>query len=139
MLAINNNIQIPDAELNWSFVRSGGPGGQNVNKVASKAVLRWNVAATTCLPDEVKERLRRQQRRRVTEAGELILSSQRFRDQGKNVQDCLAKLRTVVLQAVARPKPRKPTRPTRGSKEARLRAKRHRSGAKQSRRQPEME
>src|ERR1700680_1144228 len=91
MLEVNPHIRIPDGEFQWTFVRSGGPGGQNVNKVASRAVLRWNVAASLSLPDEVKARLRAQQRRRMTAGGELILSSQRFRDQGRNIQDCLEK------------------------------------------------
>src|ERR1700726_2083264 len=99
MLEINSQIGIPESEFEWTFVRSGGPGGQNVNKVASRAVLRWNVGASPSLPEEVKARFRGQQRRRVTAGGELVLSSQRFRDQGRNVQDCLEKLRAMLLQA----------------------------------------
>jgi ribosome-associated protein len=136
MLEITPQIRIPDAELEWSFVRSGGPGGQNVNKVASKAVLRWDLAASPSVPEEVKARLRTQQRRRITGAGELVLNSQRYRDQGRNVEDCLEKLRALVLQATLVPKARKPSRPSRGAREARLRAKRRRSLTKSSRRQP---
>src|SRR5881296_3941110 len=105
---------IPQWELQWTFVRSGGPGGQNVNKVASKAVLRWNVANSPSLPEEVKARLRAQQNRRITNEGELILTSQRFRDQERNRQDCLEKLRELVLRAAKPTKRRKPTKPTRG-------------------------
>jgi ribosome-associated protein len=76
-------IAIPDTELEWSFVASGGPGGQNVNKVASKAVLRWNVTKSTALPPEVKERFLTQQKNRITVEGELVLSSQKTRDQSR--------------------------------------------------------
>src|SRR5829696_4099854 len=99
MLEVTNGIRIPLDEFEWSFARSGGPGGQNVNKVASKAVLRWDVAASPSLPDDVKARLRAQQRRRITTAGELVLTSQRFRDQERNRDDCLEKVRAMVLQA----------------------------------------
>ena len=136
MLEVNDRISIPEAELAWSFVRSGGPGGQNVNKVASKAVLRWNVAASPSLPEDVKARLITQQRRRITGEGDLVLTSQRYRDQERNRQDCLDKLREVVLQATVVPKRRKKTRPSRGARERRLAEKRHRSAAKTARRKP---
>jgi ribosome-associated protein len=137
MIEIDRRIRIPESEIQWSFVRSGGPGGQNVNKVASKAVLRWNVLTTPRLPQSVKERLRSLQHRRITGEGDLIVSSQRFRDQERNRQDCLDKLRGIILQAVALPKRRKPTRPTRGSREARLREKKLRAAVKSARRLPE--
>jgi ribosome-associated protein len=136
MLHVNDHIRIPDDEFQWTFVRSGGPGGQNVNKVASKAVLRWNVATTPNLPADVKARLRSQQHRRINDAGELVLNSQRYRDQGRNVEDCLEKLRELVLQAVFVPKARKRTKPSRGAREARLREKRRRSATKSTRRRP---
>jgi ribosome-associated protein len=136
MLAINEQLGIPDEELSWTFVRSGGPGGQNVNKVASKAVLRWDLAANTTLPEEVKVRLRGQQRRRITTDGELVLSSQRYRDQERNRLDCEEKLRAMVLEALTAPRPRRPTRPTRGSRLRRLAEKRHRSASKEGRRPP---
>jgi ribosome-associated protein len=136
MLEVTDRIRIPDGEFRWTFVRSGGPGGQNVNKVASKAVLRWDLAASPSVPEQVKARLRTQQRRRITTEGELVLNSQRFRDQERNKGDCLEKLRALLLQAATPPKPRRPTRPTRGAREARLRAKRRRAAAKQRRRLP---
>jgi ribosome-associated protein len=136
MLEVDDRIRIPDTEFQWSFVRSGGPGGQNVNKVASKAVLRWDLAGSPSLPEELKVRLRTLQRRRVTGEGELVLTSQRYRDQGRNVTDCLEKLREMVLQATLVPRPRKVSRPSRGAREARLRDKRHRSAAKTRRRLP---
>jgi ribosome-associated protein len=136
MFEINERLRIPEDEFTWRFVRSGGPGGQNVNKVASKAVLSWDVVVTPSLPEAVKARLRTQQRRRISGAGVLSVSSQRFRDQERNRQDCLDKLREMVIQATHVPRPRKPTRPTRGSREARLRAKQRRAAAKATRRPP---
>ena len=81
MLVVDAHIAIPDAEFEWSYARSGGPGGQNVNKVASKAVLRWTFDASPSLPDAVKMRLRTLQRRRVTGEGDFIVTSERYRDQ----------------------------------------------------------
>jgi ribosome-associated protein len=133
---ITGDVLVPDSELHWSFVRSSGPGGQNVNKVASKAVLRWNVATSAGVPEEVKARLRARQRRRITTAGELILSSQRFRDQKRNQGDCLEKLRHIVLEVLYPPRQRKKTRPSRAAHEKRIHAKKRRSGLKAKRRRP---
>src|SRR5947209_20495487 len=99
MLVVNDAIQIPEEEFDWSFARSGGPGGQNVNKVASKAVLRWDLAASLSVPEAVKERFRALFRRRLTTAGELVLSGQRYRDQERNRQDCLEKLAELLRPA----------------------------------------
>ncbi len=136
MLEVNPQIHIPDDEFHWSFVRAGGPGGQNVNKVASKAVLRWDVVHSPSLPDAVKTRFIAQQHTRITVEGELVLTSQRSRDQDRNRQDCLEKLRELVLQAATTPKPRKATKRTRGSKERRLDAKHRRAAVKGQRRSP---
>jgi ribosome-associated protein len=139
MLEITPTLQIPDTEFTWAFARSGGPGGQNVNKVASKALLRWHIAASTALPEEVKIRLALQQKRFFTLDGDLIITSQLYRDQERNRQDCLDKLRAIILQALAVPKARKKTRPSRGSKRRRLQDKKQRSDVKQNRRRPHAE
>jgi len=136
MLQVNERIAIPESEFDWSYARSGGPGGQNVNKVSSKAILRWNVAISPSLPDHVRQRLVALNRRRVTSTGDLILASQRYRDQERNRQDCLEKLAELVREAATLPKARRATRPTRGSKARRLAAKRRRSAVKEARRQP---
>ncbi len=136
LLIVNEQIRIPEAEFQWTFVRSGGPGGQNVNKVASKAVLRWNIMASPSVPPSVKQRFRSQQHRRITAEGDLVLTCQRSRDQGRNVEECLEKLRGLLLIAATPPVPRRPTKPTRSSKLRRLQAKKHRTGLKQGRRQP---
>ena len=137
MFAVNERIQIPPEELHWSFARSGGPGGQNVNKVSSKAVLHWDVSQSPALPDEVKMRLRTLERKRFTADGVLVLMSQRYRQQDRNREDCLEKLREMVLAALEAPKARKPTRVRRGAKERRLAEKRRRSATKQMRGRPE--
>jgi ribosome-associated protein len=136
MLLVTDRIAIPDDEFRWTFARSGGPGGQNVNKVASKVTLHWDLAGSPSLADDVKARLRAAHPGKLTTMGELVISSQLTRDQGRNRDDCLEKLREMIRRATIVPRPRKKTRPTRGSQEARLRSKRHRSAAKGSRRTP---
>jgi ribosome-associated protein len=139
MLEADPSLKISEAEFHWNFVRAGGPGGQNVNKVASKAVLRWNLPANTSLSAGVKERFAHQQRGRITTEGDVIVTSQRFRDQERNRQDCIEKLHGWLRQAASPPKPRRPTKPSRGSREARLQAKRRRAGTKERRRRPNEE
>jgi ribosome-associated protein len=136
MLDVSEHIQIPDDEFQWSYVRAGGPGGQNVNKVSSKAVLRWDAAQSPSLPPEVKSRLFAQYRSRITTEGKMVLSSQRYRDQERNRQDCLDKLRELLLQVATPPRPRKATRPSRGAKLRRLADKRRRANIKGGRRTP---
>jgi ribosome-associated protein len=136
MFEVNEHIRIPEEEFAWSFVRSGGPGGQNVNKVASKAVLRWPLAASPSLPADVKARLQAQQRNRLTTEGDLLVTSQRYRDQERNRLACLDKLRAFILQATVVPRTRRKTKPSRGAHERRLADKRRRSAAKSSRRAP---
>jgi ribosome-associated protein len=134
MLSFAPHLHIPDEEFHWTFVRSSGPGGQNVNKVASKAVLRWNLPSSQGIPDDVKARFRIQYRNRITTDGDVIVMSQRYRDQERNKLDCLEKLRDMMVHASAKPKPRKPSKPNRASRERRLEVKRHRSNIKKSRR-----
>jgi ribosome-associated protein len=129
-------IDIPEGELHFTFARSGGPGGQNVNKVASKAVLHWELSANTSLPAAVAERLRARQRRRITNEGQLVVSSERFRDQAKNIADCRDKVRAMVREVLHPPRPRKATRPSRASKQRRLAAKKRRGETKALRRKP---
>lgn len=139
MLKINERITIPESEFQWEFARSGGPGGQNVNKVNSKAVLRWTPATSPSLPEPVRARLLKAVAARLTVEGELLISSQQTRDQGRNVDDCLEKLRAIVLAAATPPKSRRPTRPTLASKVRRAEDKSRRSAAKRLRRKPETE
>ena len=136
MLEVTNDIRIPLDEFEWSFARSGGPGGQNVNKVASKAVLRWDFEHSPSVPDQVKARFRDRFPSRLTTLGEVVLASELTRDQGRNREDCLAKL-AELLRSVARPpKARRPTKPTKGSQRRRVETKRRQSARKLGRKAP---
>jgi ribosome-associated protein len=134
MLFVPPNIRVADEELRFTFVRSSGPGGQNVNKVNSKAVLRFSVTESPGVPADVRARFVHRFSNRITESGEVVLSSQRFRDQGRNEEDCLDKLREMLTAVARAPVRRKKTRPTRGSIERRKEEKRATSKKKQHRR-----
>ena len=136
MLVVSRLIRIPLDEFAFTFMRSSGPGGQNVNKVNTKVRLRWSVVESPSLPDSVKKRLLEKYRRRVTATGDLLITSQRYRDQSRNVDDCLEKLRELLTDVAKPPVQRKKTRPSRASKERRLREKRVQSDLKRSRRKP---
>ncbi|WP_169976015.1 alternative ribosome rescue aminoacyl-tRNA hydrolase ArfB [Tautonia rosea] len=136
MLRINDRISIPMDEFQFDYIRSGGPGGQNVNKVATKAVLRWRPGDSPSLPEPVRRRLMRQIGSRLTSDGDLIVSSQRTRDRLRNIDDCLDKVRDLVLEAATPPKPRIATKPTLGSKVRRAEQKKQRSTTKKLRKPP---
>jgi ribosome-associated protein len=126
-------IAIPDAELVERFVRSAGPGGQNVNKVATAVELRFDVAGSPSLPEAVRARLLARRDRRMTGEGVLVLSAQRFRTQERNREDARERLAHLIEGGLRAPKPRFATRPTRASKERRLEAKRGRGTIKRGR------
>ncbi|MBN9120727.1 MAG: aminoacyl-tRNA hydrolase [Planctomycetes bacterium] len=135
MLPITDSIAIPADELEWSFARSGGPGGQNVNKVASKAVLRWKAAATAAaLPPAAMARMKTAFPSRFTTEGDAVIQSQKYRDQERNKEDCLLKLAEMVRGSLAEPTVRKKTKPSKGAKKRRVADKRRASAKKQSRR-----
>jgi len=134
MLQVTDTIAIPDEEFVWTYARSGGPGGQNVNKVASKAILRWNLDASQCVSDEVKAKLRSAHPAHATIEGEFLVTSQKYRDQERNREECRTKLAAMVRRAATPPKPRRPTKPSKGSKQRRLAAKKHSATRKANRR-----
>ena len=136
MLVVNEKITVPLAEFKFTFSRSGGPGGQNVNKLNTKVTLHWSVAESQSITKGLQGRFFERYHRRINKQGELVLTSQRFRDRGRNVADCLHKLRLMILEVSTPPRPRRKTKPTRSSKERRLKSKRLKSQKKQMRRPP---
>jgi ribosome-associated protein len=134
MIFITDTIALDENEIQYDFVRAAGPGGQNVNKVATAVQLRFDVAHSPSLPDEVRERLRRLAGKRLTEDGILIIDARRFRTQERNRQDALDRLVALIRRAAERPAPRRPTQPTAASQQHRLASKRRRGEIKRLRR-----
>jgi ribosome-associated protein len=124
VIAVAPGIGICEAELGVTYVRSSGPGGQNVNKTNSKAVVRWNVRRAPGIPGDVKARFLARFASRVSDAGDVIITSDRHRDQPRNLEDCLAKLEAMLAEVAVAPVRRRPTRPGRAARERRLSDKR---------------
>ena len=135
MLQITPRLTIPDSELVERFVRSAGPGGQNVNKVATAVELRFDLAGSPSLPEPLRERLLAKRDRRITAEGVLVISAQRFRTQDRNREDARERLAAFIESGLHVPKPRVATKPTRASKERRLSGKRERGTIKRDRTQ----
>ncbi len=133
MLDIDGQLAIPDDELIEKFVRSAGPGGQNVNKVSSAVELRFDIAASRALPEALRARLLARRDRRMTDAGVLVLQANRFRDQAKNREDARQRLADIVRAALVVPKRRIATRPTRASNQRRIDQKKTRATIKRNR------
>lgn len=138
MFSVDDELHIPMTEFDFSYARSGGPGGQNVNKVNTKAILHWSVATTESIPEDVRARFLTRFANRITQEGELVISSQRYRDQSRNVDDCLDKLREMLAAVLKPPVLRRKTKPSKAVKQRRLEVKRAMGQKKAQRRRPQM-
>ena len=134
MIRVTDHISIDEREIEESFVRASGPGGQNVNKLATAVQLRFNVRGSPSLPAEVRARLERLAGTRITRDGVLVIIAQRHRTQGRNREDALDRLVDLVRRAAVAPRLRRPTRPTAAARRRRVEAKKHRAGVKRLRR-----
>jgi ribosome-associated protein len=132
-LAISPEISIPDQEFEWKFIRSSGPGGQNVNKVSSAVQLRFLLPLNTSLPVSVRNRLRRLAGQKLIDDGSILFSARSERSQEQNRRAALERLAELIRAALVEPKIRKKTRPTRASKERRIESKKRRASTKQQR------
>ncbi len=137
MIPITAHIALDETELVFTFVRASGPGGQNVNKVASAVQLRFDLRHSPSLPEAVRQRAERLAGRRLTQDGVLVISAQRFRAQERNREDAVERLVALIRQAAVPPVLRRPSRPTAASKRRRLDAKSRRSTVKTLRGRPE--
>ncbi len=134
MIRVSAHIAIDEREIEESFVRASGPGGQNVNKLATAVQLRFDVRRSPSLPADVRMRLERLAGARLTRDGVLVITAQRHRTQGRNREDALARLVDLIRRAAVAPRSRRPTRPPPAARERRVEAKKRRSGVKRLRR-----
>ena len=134
LIPINGHLFLDDSEIEESFIRASGPGGQNVNKVSSAVQIRFDPSGSRSLPEDVRERLAKLAGRRLTGDGVLVIIAQRYRTQERNRQDALDRLIALIRRAAVPPVPRRPTKPSRAAKERRLQAKAKRSAIKELRR-----
>jgi len=134
LIPINRHLFLDDSEVEESFIRASGPGGQNVNKVSSAVQLRFDLSRSHSLPEEVRERLARLAGRRLTRDDVIVITAQRYRSQERNRQDALDRLVALIRHAAVPPTRRRPTKPSATEKERRLEAKARRAAVKEQRR-----
>src|SRR5271168_1046226 len=134
LIPINCHLFLDDGEIEESFVRASGPGGQNVNKVSSAVQIRFDLSGSRSLPEDLRERLARLAGHRLTRDGVIVIIAQRYRTQERNREDALDRLIALIRRAAVPPTPRRPTKPSRAAKERRLDAKARRATTKERRR-----
>ena len=137
MISVTKHIAIDENEIEYKFVRASGPGGQRVNKAATAVQLRFDVAGSPSLPDDVRGRLIRLAGSHITEEGVLVIDARRFRSQDRNRRDAISRLVGLIRRASSKPRIRRKTKPTRAARERRLRNKHRRSDIKRMRRPPQ--
>jgi len=137
MLIISNTLSIPSKELEFTYVRSSGPGGQNVNKTNTCAVLKWNIVNSRVLTQPLKERLVKRLFHRISKAGCLIIKSDKFRHRERNTSECKERLKKLILTYSKVPKKRKPTKASKASREKRLKLKKAHGKTKELRKKPQ--
>lgn len=135
-LRIKRGVVVPESEIAAEYSRAAGPGGQHVNKTETRVTLRWSVADSAAISDEVREKLRRRLASRLTKDGELLVSVETHRSRLRNTELAYERMQEILQKALAEPKKRKPTKPSRGAKERRLKAKRKTAEKKQARKRP---
>jgi ribosome-associated protein len=138
-IAVTDILSVPSDEIHFTFVHASGPGGQNVNKVATAAVLRFDIRNNTSLPPEIRDKLAKTAGAQVTNDGVLVIRSQKFRTQERNRQDAIHRLTALIKKASYTPKKRVKTKPTHTSQQKRLEQKKQRSGKKSFRKSPQSE
>jgi len=133
VLVVTSSIKIPLREIQFSFSKGAGSGGQKVNKTNSRAILTWNIEKNKTIPPGLKAQVCEKLGRRITRNGEIVIKSNRFRDRGRNIADCLEKMKNLLLKGAHRPKVRKKTKVAKKSKLSRIENKRRRSETKRLR------
>lgn len=138
-IPVLGKVHIRKEDISEEFIRASGPGGQNVNKVSSKAVMRWNVTETSSITEPVRQRFLARYKNRLAKDGCIVIHGQKYRDQARNMDDCKLRIKAMILDVAVPPVKRRPTKPSRGSQKRRLQGKKQNSEKKQGRQKPNLD